>query len=50
MSAHKAYSLAAAQADAALRSIEIAVAKWRDEAKRFGISRAEQNLIAAAFE
>jgi hypothetical protein len=48
MSAHKAYSLSTAQADAALLPVEIAVAKWRDEATRFGIFRAEQNLMAAA--
>jgi serine/threonine-protein kinase HipA len=50
MSAHRAYGISAAQANAALRSVEIAVAKWREEATRFGISRAEQNLMAAAFE
>jgi serine/threonine-protein kinase HipA len=50
MSAHKTYGLSAAQADVALRSVEIAVAKWREEATRFGIYRAEQNLMVAAFE
>jgi serine/threonine-protein kinase HipA len=50
MSAYKAYGISKAQADAALKSVQAAVASWRIEAERFGISRAEQNLMAAAFE
>ena len=50
MSAYRAYGISAAQANAALQYVELAVGKWRGEATRFGISRAEQNLVAAAFE
>ena len=50
MNAYKSYGISAAQADAALKSIEAAVATWRADATRFGIPRAEQNLMAAAFE
>ena len=50
MNAHKAYGISAAHADAALKSVEAAVATWRAEATRLGIPRAEQNLMAAAFE
>ena len=50
MSAHKAYGISAAQADAALRSVEAAVASWRTVATRLGISSAEQNQMVAAFE
>jgi hypothetical protein len=50
MKAYKAYGISKAQADVALKSVEMAVASWRIEAHRFGISRAEQNLMAAAFE
>jgi serine/threonine-protein kinase HipA len=49
MNAYKSYGISAAQADAALKSVEAAVANWRTEATRFGISRAEQNLMTAAF-
>jgi serine/threonine-protein kinase HipA len=50
MSAHKAYGISGSQADAALKSIEAAVTSWRTEAIRLGVSRAEQSLMAAAFE
>jgi serine/threonine-protein kinase HipA len=50
MNAYKSYGISAAQADNALKSVETAVADWRIEANRFGIPRAEQNLMAAAFE
>jgi serine/threonine-protein kinase HipA len=50
MNAYKTYGISAAQAAAALKSIETAVATWRTEANRFGIPRAEQNLMVAAFE
>jgi serine/threonine-protein kinase HipA len=50
MDARKAYGISAAQADGALKSVETAVATWRIEATRFGIPRAEQSLMTAAFE
>jgi serine/threonine-protein kinase HipA len=50
MNACKAYGISPAQADAALKSVEAAVAGWRTEATMFGISKAEQGLMAAAFE
>jgi serine/threonine-protein kinase HipA len=50
MDAHRAYGISAAQADAALKSVNAAVEIWRPEATRFGIHRAEQNPMAAAFE
>jgi serine/threonine-protein kinase HipA len=50
MDAHKAYGISAAQADGALKSVETAVGAWRIEATRFGIPRAEQSLMTAAFE
>jgi serine/threonine-protein kinase HipA len=50
MSAHKAYGISAAQADAALKSVEASVTNWRTEATRLGITRADQSLMAAAFE
>ena len=50
MNAHKTYGISAAQADAALKSVNAAVMTWRSEATRFGVTRAEQSLMAAAFE
>ena len=50
MCSHKAYGISAAQADAALKSVEASVTNWRTEATRLGITRAEQSLMAAAFE
>jgi serine/threonine-protein kinase HipA len=50
MNAYKSYGISAAQADAAHKSVEAAVADWRTEATSFGISRAEQNLMTVAFE
>jgi serine/threonine-protein kinase HipA len=50
MDVHKAYGISAAQADGALKSVEAAVGTWRTEATRFGIPRAEQSLMTAAFE
>jgi len=50
MNAYKSYGISATQADAALKSIEAAVATWRAEATRLGIPRAEQNLMVTAFE
>ena len=50
MNAYKTYGISSAQADAALESVEAAVAGWRTEATRFGIPRAEQDFMSAAFE
>ena len=50
MAAYKAYGISSAQADAALKSVEAAVTGWRSEANRARIPRAEQDLMAAAFE
>ena len=50
MNAYKSYGISAAQADRALQSIEAAVAGWRTEANGFGIPKADQTLMAAAFE
>ena len=50
MATYKAYGISSAQADAALKSVETAVAGWRTGAARFGIPKAEQNLMAGAFE
>ena len=50
MNCHKSYGISAAQADASLKSVETAVKGWRAEANRFGIPRAEQNIMGAAFE
>ena len=49
MSAHRTFGISTAQANAALQSLELAVGKWRKEVTRFGISRAEQNLMVAAY-
>jgi serine/threonine-protein kinase HipA len=50
MNAHKSYGISTAQADNALQAVEAAVVGWRAEANRFGIPKAEQGLMAAAFE
>ena len=50
MNANKSYGISAAQADEALQAVEAAVASWRTEANRVGIPKAEQSLMAAAFE
>lgn len=50
MNASKSYGISAAQADIALRSVETAVATWKTEANRFAIPKAEQALMAIAFE
>jgi serine/threonine-protein kinase HipA len=50
MNAYKTYGISSAQAHAALESVGAAVAGWRTEATRFGISKAEQGLMAGAFE
>jgi serine/threonine-protein kinase HipA len=50
MNANKSYGISAAQVDEALQAVEAAVASWRTEANRLGIPKAEQSLMAAAFE
>jgi serine/threonine-protein kinase HipA len=50
MNAYKSYGISATQADNALKSVVTTVADWSLEANRFRIARAEQALMAAAFE
>jgi serine/threonine-protein kinase HipA len=50
MNAHKSYGITAAQANEALRAVDTAVSGWRKEADKFGIPKAEQALMAEAFE
>jgi serine/threonine-protein kinase HipA len=49
MNTYKSYGISSAQAGAALQAIEAAVADWRKEAQKFGISKGDQELMAAAF-
>jgi serine/threonine-protein kinase HipA len=44
------YGLSRAEAEAALRQVETAIAPWRDVASRLGIPKAEQDAMARAFE
>jgi serine/threonine-protein kinase HipA len=50
MNAYKSYGISSAQADAALQAVETAVTDWKSEAQTFGVSKAEQELMAGAFE
>jgi hypothetical protein len=50
MDAHKGYGLSSQQAERVRREVQVAVAPWRGEANRLRISKAEQDLMAAAFE
>jgi serine/threonine-protein kinase HipA len=50
MDAHRDYSLTAQQADRVLQQVQTAVHSWRSEANRFHIPKAEQDLMAPAFE
>jgi serine/threonine-protein kinase HipA len=50
MGARKDYGLSAQEADLALRQVQAAVSKWRTEAKRLGISEAERETMAPAFQ
>lgn len=50
MDAFKSYGISAAKADAALHDVESAVADWRAQAQELGIARADQDLMAVAFE
>lgn len=49
MDAYKSYGITSAQAREALQAVDTAVTAWRTEAQRFGISKAEQELMAVAF-
>lgn len=50
MAACRDYGLRSAAADRLLNQVRAAVAQWRDVANSVGISRAEQALMASAFE
>jgi serine/threonine-protein kinase HipA len=50
MDASKDYGLTAQRASNALREVQAAVRAWRSEANRFHIPKAEQDLMASAFE
>ena len=49
MDAYKSYGITSTQAKEALQAVDTAVTAWRTEAQRFGISKAEQELMAGAF-
>jgi serine/threonine-protein kinase HipA len=49
MDAYKSYGITSAQAKEALQAVNTAVTAWRTETQRFGISKAEQELMAGAF-
>jgi serine/threonine-protein kinase HipA len=50
MEASRDYGLAAQQASRVLDDVRRAVQNWRDEANRFHIPKAEQDLMASAFD
>ena len=50
MDAYKEYGLTAQQADRVLQHVQTAIHSWRSEASRLHIPRAEQDLMASAFE
>ena len=50
MNAHKDYGLSAQQAEHVRREVQTAAVTWREEANRLQISKAEQDMMAAAFE
>jgi serine/threonine-protein kinase HipA len=50
MDAYRDYGLTAQQADRVLQQVQAAVHGWRSEASRLHIPRAEQDLMASAFE
>jgi serine/threonine-protein kinase HipA len=49
MDAYKSYGITSVQAKEALQAVDTAVTAWRTEAQRFGIPKAEQDLMAGAF-
>jgi serine/threonine-protein kinase HipA len=50
MDAHRDYGLTAQQADRVLQHVQTAIHNWRSEASQLHIPRAEQDLMASAFE
>jgi serine/threonine-protein kinase HipA len=50
MNAYKSYGITAPQANEALLAVDTAVSGWRKEADRFSIPKADQALMAEAFE
>jgi serine/threonine-protein kinase HipA len=50
MDAYRDYGLTAQQTDRVLQQVQAAVYDWRSEASRLHIPRAEQDLMASAFE
>jgi serine/threonine-protein kinase HipA len=50
MQAHKSYGLTRDRAELALAEVQAATASWRTEAETLHIPRAEQELMAVAFE
>jgi len=49
MEAHRDYGLSDRQAEQVLRQVQAAIPEWREEAKKMGIAKAEQDLMARAF-
>jgi serine/threonine-protein kinase HipA len=49
MGAHRNYGITLQQAQQALQEVQAAVAEWRKEAIKLGITKTEQNLMAPAF-
>jgi serine/threonine-protein kinase HipA len=49
MDAYKSYGITSSQAKEALQAVDAAVTAWRTEAQRYGIPKAEQELMAGAF-
>lgn len=50
LDAHKSYGLSRTEADAVIAKTIAAVRSWRTEARRLGVPKAEQDLMAPAFE
>ena len=50
MDAYRDYGLTTQQADRVLQHVQTAIHSWRSEASRLHIPRAEQDLMASAFE
>lgn len=50
MDASKSYGLKAQDADCVLKQVQVAVAGWRDAATRSAIPKAEQEMMAPAFQ
>src|SRR5260370_22142832 len=50
MDAHRDYGLTAQQADRVLQQVQTAINNWHEEANRFHVPKAEQDLMAPAFE